>query len=139
RHVRIEAHRLLHVLETMNAPAIYLQNNVAGANASLLGGAARLDLPDLGRCERLAIGHEQDRQGDDGKDEIRRRAGSDYRGALAQSLVMKRHLPFGRTETRKARSRQTRTGIAVAEHLHVTAQRDRAEFPACSGSIPPAE
>src|SRR5271165_773144 len=139
RHIWIETHRLLHVLETMNRPAINLENDVARANPTLLGSAARLNLPDFGRRERLAVGHEQNCQGGNRKDEIRRRPRGDDRGTLAQSLVMKRDVSFGLAEAREASGRQARAGIVVTEHLYVAAERDRAEFPAGSGAIPPAE
>ena len=106
RHRRIEAYRLLHVLKPMNRPAIYLENDVPRMNPALLGGTARLDLSDFGRGERLAISHEQHCQRGNGKDEVRRRPGCDNRGALAQPLVMKRDLPLGFAQTRKARCRQ---------------------------------
>ena len=72
-----------------------LEDHVARVNAALFGGAARLHLPDFGRREGLAVGHEQDRQDDDREDEIRRRPGGDDRGALAQPLVVERDLSLG--------------------------------------------
>jgi hypothetical protein len=87
----------------------------------------------------LTIGHEQHRQHDDGEDEIRDRAAGDDGGALTEPLAVKRHLPLGRGELAEPRDRQARAGIAVAEHLDVTAERDGAELPAGAGAVPPAE
>src|SRR5262249_1063763 len=52
---------------------------------------------------------------------------------------MEGDLTIGRGEPREARNRQPGAGIAVAEHFDVSAERDRAEFPACPRPIPPAE
>ena len=61
------------------------------ASAALPG----MHLADLGRRERLAVGHEQQRQHDDREHEIGHRSGRDDRGALAQPLVMERDLALG--------------------------------------------
>ena len=79
------------------------------------------------------------RQHDDREQEIRRRPGRDDRGALAQPLVVKGDLPLRRREPRQPGGRQARAGVAVAEHLDIAAERDRAELPARPGAVPPAE
>ena len=139
RHIRIESYRLLHVLETMNGPTIDLDNDVARVDPPLLSGAPRLNLPNFGRRERLAVSHEQNCQGYDGKDEIRRRPCGDDGSALAQSLVVERDASLDLAEARKSRGGQTRGGVAVAEHLYIAAEWNRAKFPARSRAIPPAK
>ncbi len=52
---------------------------------------------------------------------------------------MKRNLALGGGHAGEPRGRQAGTRIAVAEHLDVAAEWDRAEFPAGSGTVVPAE
>ncbi len=108
-------------------------------DAARLGCAGRLNLADFGRGEGLAIGHEQQGQHDDRKHEIRNRTAGDDRGALAKPLAVEGHRPFGGAELGQPGDRQAGAGVGVAEHLDVAAERDRAEFPAGAGAVPPAE
>src|SRR5262249_48026930 len=66
----VHPHDLLHVLEPADALAVDLDDDVADLDAAAIGGARRLHLADLGRGEGLTIGGKQDRQYDDGEDEI---------------------------------------------------------------------
>src|SRR5216683_432697 len=139
RHARIEPHDLLDVLEPIDRPTVDADDRVARADPAGFGGAARHDLADLRRGVRLAIGHEQQREHDDGEDEIRKRPTGDDGGPLAQPLARKGDVALGRAQFAEPRDRQPGTGIAVAEHLDVPAERDRAELPARAGAVPPAE
>ena len=98
-----------------------------------------MHLSDFGRREGLAVGHEQQRQDHDGEDEIGYRSAGDDRRPLAEPLAMKGHGPFRRAQLGQPRDRQTRSGVGVAKHLDVAAERDRAELPASAGPVPPAE
>ena len=129
----------MHVFETMNGPTVYPDNDVARVNSALLSSAPRLNLPNFGRRERLAVGHEQNRQDSDGKDKVRRRPCGDDRGALAQSLVVKRDASLDLAEARKSGGRQARGDVTIAKHLYIAAEWDHAEFPARSCAIPPAK
>ena len=123
RHARIELHRLLNVLEPLDGLPVDADDLVAGLDPGRLGGAVRDHLPDLGWRERLAVGHEKQRQHDDCEYEIGQRSGRDDRGALAEPLAMKRYLALGGGQLSDA-GRQSRTRVGVAEHLDVTAERD---------------
>src|SRR6516164_2225455 len=52
---------------------------------------------------------------------------------------MEGHVPLRLGEPGETWGGPARAGIAVPEHLDVSAERDRAEFPTRPGAVPPAE
>src|SRR5437762_4244961 len=139
RHARVHAYDLLDVLEALDIGAVDIRDDIAGMDFTRFGRAARLDLANFWRGERLTVSREQDREDDDREDKIRDRSAGDNCGALPQSLAVERYGPFRRAQLVHPGDRQARTGIGIAKHLDVAAERDRAELPAGAGPVPPAE
>ena len=139
RNAGIEANRLLHILEAGDRSSVDAKHHVARPNAALFGRAARLHLSDFRGRIGLAEGHEKNGQDNNRKYEIRGGPGSDDRRTLAEPLVMERDLPLRLSKSREPRSRKPGADIGVAKHLDVPAKRDRAEFPARPGLVPPPE
>ncbi len=135
----VEAHVTLHFLEAVDGMAVDGDDGVAGFEPARLGGAAGLDLADLGRRERLAECREQQAQRDHGEEKIGRRPGDHHGDALHQPLVMEGNRLFGVAHPLEVFGRGLGSGIGVAEHLDVAAQRHGAEFPARADAVGPAE
>ncbi len=92
RYTRVHANRLLDIFEPRDGLSVDAEDHIARSNSTLLGRAPRLHLSDLGGRIRLAEGHEQNGQDDDGEREIRRWPGGDDGGALTEPLVVKRNV-----------------------------------------------
>ena len=81
----------------------------------------------------LAVGHEHCGSDEDCEQEVRRRSGRHDERSLTQGLGAEGDTPFLRGQYRPA-NRLSR----VAEHAHITAERDYGDLPPRSGPVGPA-
>ena len=65
RHAWVHADDLLDVLEALDIGAVDIRDDIAGMDFARFGRAARLDLANFWRGERLTVGREQDCEDDD--------------------------------------------------------------------------
>src|SRR5207237_7239987 len=136
---RVHAYDLLDVLEALDIGAVDIRDDIAGMDFARFGRAARLNLANFWRGERLTVGREQDCEDNDRENKIRDRPAGDNFGALTQSLAVERYGPFRRAQLVHPGDRQARAGIGIAKHLDVAAERAHAELPAGAGPGPPTD
>ena len=126
------------LLEGMDRPAVDRQDPVTGLEAGLGGGAVGDDLAQFGRGELLAVRSEKRGEHDDGENEVGDRPGSGDQGTPPHGFVVEGDGRFGRGHRPLGAVGQAHD-IAVAEHLHIAAERQSAELPARAAPVGQAE